>query len=400
MFRRWSLRTKITISVVAVLAIASLSLAKMAFGGISNTVQKLLGDKAIATVVAAEALVPKAFVMDPTESVLVHPEYPIVLKHLKKLQEESEVYAIRVVRYLDGRNAQFVVDTIPEDKPLFKGPGSVGNIENHPDLFTSGAGALPAEDAVAGLFMVSWRQVYSDSGAPVGSVLVYVEANEEARYLTTASLTLFLFALVLTVLGGYLSYKLGAAFEMTAITDGLTGLFNQKHFKQRLEFECHRAARYRVPLSIVMMDIDRFKQVNDTYGHAIGDLVLKNVAKWLKQGSRNTDLVARYGGEEMAVILPHTGLAGAQEFAERVRLKIANEVTRDQEEDVSLRVTVSLGVAQFEPGLSPMDLIKRADAALYQSKNNGRNRVTIWQDDLIPPLETKAEPAKVPAETR
>ncbi|HWI65876.1 MAG TPA: GGDEF domain-containing protein, partial [Symbiobacteriaceae bacterium] len=146
-------------------------------------------------------------------------------------------------------------------------------------------------------------------------------------------------------------------------------------------------ARYGQQTSLVMLDIDFFKRVNDTYGHATGDLVLKQLAKWVTDTARNTDVVARYGGEEIGVILTHTGVAGAQEFAERLRLKVSQQIIKDPEEDAEFRVTVSIGVAQWEKGVSFLDLVKRADAALYHSKRTGRNRVTIYQEDILPAPE-------------
>ncbi|HWI53511.1 MAG TPA: GGDEF domain-containing protein, partial [Symbiobacteriaceae bacterium] len=159
----------------------------------------------------------------------------------------------------------------------------------------------------------------------------------------------------------------------------------------RLEQEVAKSARYGQQTSLVMADIDFFKKVNDTYGHATGDLVLKQLAKWVSDTARNTDVVARYGGEEIGIILTHTGLAGAQEFAERLRLKVSQQVVKDPEEDAEFRVTISVGVAQWEKGVSFLDLVKRADAALYHSKETGRNRVTIYQEDILPAPDTKTK---------
>ncbi|MFZ5817110.1 MAG: GGDEF domain-containing protein [Bacillota bacterium] len=201
--------------------------------------------------------------------------------------------------------------------------------------------------------------------------------------------------LLVVSLGGVASYKFASTFEKSAVTDGLMGIYNHKYFKQRLEEEVAKARRYRQQTSLVLFDIDFFKRVNDTYGHATGDLVLKLMAKWVTGMSRNTDVVCRYGGEEIAVILPHTGLAGAQEFAERLRLKVSEQVVEDPEEDAKFRVTVSVGVAQWEQGMEMMDLMKAADAALYHSKNTGRNRVTLYHPELLPaPAEMASKPER------
>lgn len=160
--------------------------------------------------------------------------------------------------------------------------------------------------------------------------------------------------------------------------DGLTGLTNRRHFEERLHREWQRAARERQPLACVLLDVDRFKGLNDQEGHASGDAALRKVAKALQAaGRRPADLAARYGGEEFAVLLPNTSLSGAQAVAEGIcrhieALQIPNEAS-----DVSSYVTVSSGVAAFvpNPAFSPSLLMAAADKCLYEAKNQGRNCV-------------------------
>jgi len=144
----------------------------------------------------------------------------------------------------------------------------------------------------------------------------------------------------------------------------------------RLEEEVARARRYKTPLSVVMIDIDHFKQVNDTHGHAMGDEVLRNIGAMLKACVRTTDLAARYGGEELTLVLPHTDLPAAIQVAENLRQKFAD--LEHQLDGVSLKKTASMGVAARDgQGEIPHaeDLLKHADEALYRAKQNGRNRV-------------------------
>jgi diguanylate cyclase (GGDEF)-like protein len=161
-----------------------------------------------------------------------------------------------------------------------------------------------------------------------------------------------------------------------AITDELTGLFNVRQFHSRLENEIERAERFGTPLALVMLDIDRFKSVNDTYGHPQGDRVLVEVARVLRRLSRDVDLPARYGGEEMAVVLPQTDLAGAEQGAERMREAIEAMQIQRLDGGGLLRITASFGVASF-PGhaAGKSGLIAAADGALYRAKRGGRNRV-------------------------
>lgn len=164
--------------------------------------------------------------------------------------------------------------------------------------------------------------------------------------------------------------------ETLSITDALTGLANRRYLMTRLQEEVQRADRHGTALAVVMVDLDHFKRVNDTHGHAAGDLVLQNVAALMMGSVRATDLAARFGGEELTLVLPHTGTAGALQMAEILRQKIAEQV--HALEGATLQQTVSMGLAAWEgEGTAPTaeSLLKRADDALYRAKQGGRNRV-------------------------
>lgn len=164
-----------------------------------------------------------------------------------------------------------------------------------------------------------------------------------------------------------------------AITDGLTGLFLKRYFQIQADIESRRAQRHGREMTLMMIDIDHFKAINDTYGHLQGDAVLREVARTVKGCVRDVDIVARWGGEEMAVILPDTGIEKARAVAERIRLAVAERKIPGDGGTVS--VTVSIGV--FTPPcrtlIAPDESIRRADAALYRAKERGRNRVEIWE---------------------
>ena len=169
-------------------------------------------------------------------------------------------------------------------------------------------------------------------------------------------------------------------FEQESITDPLTGIYNRRYLERRLTDEIARANRYGMPLSVLLIDIDHFKRVNDIYGHQVGDLVLEGMAQLIATTLRTTDIVARYGGEEIMVIAPSTPVKTATELAERLRKVIENasfEVPIELDCDISaLGVTVSIGVACIGPRIKDMqDLIQSADKALYRAKSEGRNRV-------------------------
>jgi diguanylate cyclase (GGDEF)-like protein len=161
---------------------------------------------------------------------------------------------------------------------------------------------------------------------------------------------------------------------LLAVTDELTGLKNRRALQVRLEEEFRLSRRYEHPLSLLMIDVDHFKKFNDTYGHLAGDEILKGVALWLRDLVRTTDLVARFGGEEFAVLLPNTDLGGALLLAERVRAAIARP-----RPDLKL-VTISIGVSSLTTDHSDVNaFLSDADEALYQAKAAGRNCVLPWQ---------------------
>lgn len=168
---------------------------------------------------------------------------------------------------------------------------------------------------------------------------------------------------------------LNKELEELSITDGLTNVFNRRYFIERLRQEMKRVSRYGPPASLLMIDIDHFKKVNDAYGHQAGDAVLAGVAGILSRNVRETDVIGRYGGEEFAVMLPATDVAGTQVLAERLRTIIAGSVHGYGGE--RLTVTVSIGVSTWQPAVKDdfEELIRLADAALYRAKEQGRNRV-------------------------
>jgi diguanylate cyclase (GGDEF)-like protein len=172
-----------------------------------------------------------------------------------------------------------------------------------------------------------------------------------------------------------------ALLEKESITDSLTGLYNRRYLDRRLEEEFARAKRYTLPLSILMIDIDHFKRINDNYGHQAGDLVLGYIGKLILNIIRNSDIAARYGGEELLVIAPNTPSSSAVELAERLRKHIEFHelvLTSEPIKQQKIQITVSIGVSIGRPIIKDVqELILEADEALYRAKREGRNRVIM-----------------------
>jgi diguanylate cyclase (GGDEF)-like protein len=165
------------------------------------------------------------------------------------------------------------------------------------------------------------------------------------------------------------------ALAQAAVTDGLTGLKNHRAFQESLHSAAQMAERLQQPLSLVMFDIDHFKQFNDTYGHPAGDELLRQVAQVLRESARAYDVAARYGGEEFALLLPNTALEQAVQVAERLRQQIRAI------ENPHAPVSASFGVATYRRGMPPATLVYEADAALYRAKRSGRDQVCVYQPE-------------------
>jgi len=238
----------------------------------------------------------------------------------------------------------------------------------------------------------------------IGTLLVY-DINKEYKrgleeYKHMINITRIFFAILLLLLLSVLIYREYSAkienekriAEYQAVHDGLTGLYTQKYFKEHLEREIHRSKRYKSPLSLVMCDIDHFKDFNDTYGHLAGDRALKTVARIIADNVRSSDIVARYGGEEFAILLMEAGAEEAASVAKRLKsladeaLEVADRIKErvqntaiDVDHDKA-SVTVSMGISSYNGGddYKPEYLISEADHALYESKNSGRNLITVF----------------------
>jgi len=170
---------------------------------------------------------------------------------------------------------------------------------------------------------------------------------------------------------------INAQLFLGAITDGLTQLYHRRYLDTRLFEEINRAEVFKHNLSFILIDIDHFKEINDIYGHDVGDIVLQETASILKNEMRNIDVLCRYGGEELGIILCETSLVGAEQVAERVRSTIEKHLYKHN--DLSLNLTISLGISTFKKGTSKEELIELADSGLYKAKREGRNCVRIGE---------------------
>lgn len=172
--------------------------------------------------------------------------------------------------------------------------------------------------------------------------------------------------------------KLNDQLKVISRVDGLTGLYNRRYWQERFEREFKLTVRNKKPTSVLILDIDHFKKVNDTHGHQAGDKVIQSLAMLIRKATRETDISGRYGGEEFVVLLPDTTTERATIVAERLRLAVERYIVKHEE--LELRVTISAGIAEFEHHYErPLSWLEAADQALYKAKESGRNKVIVSQ---------------------
>jgi diguanylate cyclase (GGDEF)-like protein len=237
------------------------------------------------------------------------------------------------------------------------------------------------------------------AGAFEGNLLVYninkeykkgIEEYSSMLIMTRVVFSILIFLLIFIILYREYSAKIEEEkilAEYQAIHDGLTGLYTHKHFKEKLEKEMNRAQRHGSELSFLMCDIDHFKRINDTYGHPVGDEVIKAVVRTINENTRSYDIVARYGGEEFAILLPESGkktpgrtlAAESLEVAKRIKAAIAKTQVPLATGEI-VKITISMGLAHLgsREKLTGAELLKEGDTALYESKNSGRDMITVF----------------------
>jgi diguanylate cyclase (GGDEF)-like protein len=233
----------------------------------------------------------------------------------------------------------------------------------------------------------SWSFLVGIIGLFIAGYITYAALRWQSHETIADMLVpaIFFLTAVFILLVSYLSLQTALSLqrisrlERESITDPLTGMYNRRHMDRRLVEEVERARRYGYPLSIMLFDIDHFKKINDQHGHQLGDVVLKNLSRILSGAVRRTDIVARYGGEEILIITPHTELEEAYELADRIRVLVQDSEVADirtHEGRQPIHVTTSGGVAEDHKDMeSTRILIELADEALYKAKSEGRNCV-------------------------
>ncbi|SDD83704.1 MULTISPECIES: GGDEF domain-containing protein [Kordiimonas] len=237
--------------------------------------------------------------------------------------------------------------------------------------------ALSSRTARRVIFRRTLQGMIMGSGAPLGWAVIQIFRGVDLQTDIPANLPLYLYMLFGTMLVfsafGFYVGKQEGLMRQRSLRDSLTGLYNLRHFRDRLDAEVINARRHETPLSLIFFDLDHFKKVNDTYGHAAGDLVLVAVTESVASALRQNELFARIGGEEFAILLPQTSLDQAAQLAERL-LDVIHDLSISIDDERKITTTMSLGVVMLKPDEDAKSISERADEAMYQAKRSGRDR--------------------------
>jgi diguanylate cyclase (GGDEF)-like protein len=292
------------------------------------------------------------------------PETPPIAAQLARIHEQDKQPCLMVMRGLDMGNAV----------PVGQGGVKIGR-DDGCDLILrdDGISRIHVEISPSGPSEVVVRDLESTNGTFVRGKRIKQAELQNGDKILLGRCTLIKFAL-----HDELDLRFQQEMYNSSIRDGLTGVFNRRYFDQKIITDMSFARRHRIPLSLIMLDIDHFKRVNDTYGHRAGDSVLVAVADTVASSIRTEDVLTRYGGEEFAIIAQATGADGATVLAERIRQTVAAlSVPADDHPGAEVSVTASAGVATVPPGteVDLADLMASADKNLYEAKSRGRDRV-------------------------
>jgi diguanylate cyclase (GGDEF)-like protein len=291
----------------------------------------------------------------------LHPSVPFDLGVAVMVEQNLDLYAVGCTgAQLDDALIARIRHSLETEIPV--------SFESTDVMVRSEAGDLPGE--ARGRLEHDARSIVKHDTRTAGMLLLYrctPEFTQEERQV------LEIFSAQVSLLLG--SMRARAQILNLADTDDLTGIWNKRYFRRQLPQEVERARVYNLPLSLLMMDVDDFKLINDNFGHTVGDVVLSELCGTVRESLRPPDLFARFGGDELAIILPHTDLAGATAVAERILKRVA-ELTIPADEEGAIRCSLSIGAADFHADTDDAaELIRRADAKLYLAKRQGKNRV-------------------------
>ena len=298
--------------------------------------------------------------------------------------------AIYIERRLSEENKAYLFNEDYADKARYY--GSTALTEEELLAFNEGI-TVPStvlNDDSVGEYIAGYAPIKNPSNDKVVGIVVVEFSLTHVQIITNSIRNIVLISFgTIIILATLIVYLLLKSRQKYFKKDYLTELCNKNYFQKRLKMQVRLSDDTNKPLSLIMIDVDHFKTINDTLGHPAGDKVLQSVSETIRSQTRDCDLCARYGGDEFAVLLTNSDIAQAVAVAERIRQKtelydhLLKYTINHPEEHSKLTVTLSIGVAQLVPDMTPEAFTEAADQALYHSKNTGKNRVTVFKKDLL-----------------
>ena len=314
------------------------------------------------------------------------PFYLQMKKYFRKFKESNNLRYMYTERQINEDQIVYILDAEPEDSEYASHIGDTDDMNAlRRKAYASGEpeyGPL-TDDPQWGKFITGYAPLVDPrTGRLSGLIGVDIEAAEVFKLFADLRLLITGTIVVIMIVSFIISYRIAELIARPMYLDNMTGTYNHKYFQEILAAEIAKVERAGGPLTLLMLDMDYFKRINDTFGHRFGDMVLSEIARIIKGVCREYDKVSRYGGEEFAVILPGISVSEAFNVASRIRETVEGHIFHCDGKKMQIKVTISIGVAQWEPGMTKNEIIDRADKAMYMSKKQSRNIVTVYTTEF------------------
>ena len=296
------------------------------------------------------------------------------------IKENSNIKYIYTIKRVDETISEYVLDAEPIGSPGYSRPGTRENDPEGQAAFSSGipTGFETVKDEKWGWLLGAYAPIFDKDGEMLGLVGVNIDGSHLYAYLNKLHLTLLATYVFIVLLSYFSLSKYSIAILDPLLLDKLTGAYSKRYFEKFMQKGIANAIRHRTDFAILMLDLDHFKNINDTYGHMFGDTVLSSISDIVRKSLRPTDYFIRYGGEEFAVIIANTKVEHVVEAAERIRKTVEDSPIFNYEKNIPIKMTISIGVANFNNlGQNANELIENADKALYHAKIT-RNMVSLY----------------------
>ena len=297
------------------------------------------------------------------------------------IKDNSNIKYIYTERKLNAETIEFILDAEPMDDPNHSAPGSTGPNDQHREItYSTGkpSGFKVVEYTAWGKLLGAYAPIFDTGGEMLGIVGVNVDASLLYAQLNNLNVALLITYVVIISLSFLSLSKYSSVILEPLLKDKLTGAYTKRYFEKFLREEIKRCIKSREDLALMVLDLDHFKKVNDTYGHVFGDKVLSSTSEIIKKSLRPSDYLIRYGGEEFIVVILNANIKHVVEIAERIRNTIENNEIFNNEKNIPVKTTISIGISTLNSlSIGPKELIHNADKAMYTAKSK-RNMVSVF----------------------